>query len=89
MENDIFSVSGIGHITNLLYICTVNKHIDGMKWNELRKIAETNGWYLWRHGANHDIYRHPDKSYPIQIGRHGTEEIKNGTFNKLKKQIGF
>lgn len=89
MENDIFSVSGIGYITNLLYICTVNKHIDGMKWNELRKIAETNGWYLWRHGANHDIYRHPDKSYPIQIGRHGTEEIKNGTFNKLKKQIGF
>ncbi len=89
MENDIFSISGIGHITNLLYICTVNKHIDGMKWNELRKIAETNGWYLWRHGANHDVYRHPDKSYPIQIGRHGTEEIKNGTFNKLKKQIGF
>ena len=89
MGNDIFSISGIGYITNLLYICTVNKHIDGMKWNELRKIAETNGWYLWRHGANHDIYRHPDKSYPIQIGRHGTEEIKNGSFNKLKKQIGF
>ena len=89
MGNDIFSISGIGYITNLLYICTVNKHIDGMKWNELRKIAETNGWYLWRHGANHDIYRHRDKAYPIQIGRHGTEEIKNGTFNKLKKQIGF
>lgn len=60
-----------------------------MKWNELRKIAEANGWVLWRHGANHDIYRHPDRDYPIQIGRHGKEEIKSGTFNKLKKQIGF
>ena len=53
------------------------------------KIAEANGWVLWRHGANHDIYRHPNKDYPIQIGRHGKEDIKNGTFNKLKKQIGF
>lgn len=60
-----------------------------MKWNELRKIAEKTGWYLWRNGANHDIYRHPEKPYQIQIGRHGKEEIKNGTFSKLKKQIGF
>lgn len=60
-----------------------------MKWNELRKIAEKKGWVFCRHGASHDIYRHPDHKEPIQIGRHGTEEIKNGTFNKLKKQIGF
>ncbi len=60
-----------------------------MKWNELRRIAEKNGWYLYRNGASHDIYRHPDKNFPIQIGRHGSEEIKMGTFNKLKKQIGL
>ena len=60
-----------------------------MKWNELRKIAEAYGWRLVRHGSNHDVYGHPDKVYRIQIGRHGKEEIKNGTFNKLKKQIGF
>ena len=60
-----------------------------MKWNELRKIAEAHGWRLIRNGSNHDIYGHPDKAYRIQIGRHGKEEIKKGTFNKLKKQIGF
>ncbi|HOF99320.1 MAG TPA: type II toxin-antitoxin system HicA family toxin [Paludibacteraceae bacterium] len=60
-----------------------------MKWNELRRIAEKNGWYLYRNGSRHDIYRHLEKDYPIQIGRHGSEEIKTGTFNKLKKQIGF
>lgn len=60
-----------------------------MKWSELRKKAEKNGWYLYRNGANHDIYRHPTKDFSIQIGRHGSEEVKSGTFNKLKKQIGF
>jgi predicted RNA binding protein YcfA (HicA-like mRNA interferase family) len=25
----------------------------------------------------------------LLIGRHGKEEIKNGTFYKIKKQIGF
>lgn len=62
-----------------------------MKWNELRKIAEQNGWRLFKHGANHDLYRHPDrpKDDVLLIGRHGKEEVKNGTFNKIKKQIGF
>ena len=62
-----------------------------MKWNELRKIAEAKGWRLYRNGGNHDIYCHPDKPKDevIYIGRHGKEEIKNGTFQKLKKQIGF
>lgn len=60
-----------------------------MKWNELRKIAEKHGWRLSRSGGRHDIYKHPDKDYIIEIGRHGSEEIKNGTFYKLKKQIGF
>lgn len=60
-----------------------------MRWSELRKIAERNGWRLLRAGANHDIYHHPEKSYRIIIGRHGSEEIKTGTFQALKKQIGF
>lgn len=73
----------------MLYICSVKQTMGDMKWNELRRIAEQKGWYLWRAGAKHDIYRHKDKDFSIQIGRHGKEEIKNGTFNKLKKQIGF
>ena len=30
-----------------------------MKWNELRRIAESHGWFLLRTGGNHDIYAHP------------------------------
>lgn len=66
-----------------------NKIITIMTWNELKKIATKRGWYLFRHGAGHDIYKHKDKSYKIIIGRHGKEEIKKGTYYKLKKDIGF
>lgn len=60
-----------------------------MKWSELRKNAERYGWYLWKHGAKHDIYRHPERDYPIIMERHSSEEIKKGLYNKLKKQIGL
>ncbi len=60
-----------------------------MKWAELRRIAERNGWYLYRHGSKHDIYLHKDKDYLIEIERHDSREIKTGLYYKLKKQIGF
>ncbi|MDY2943376.1 MAG: type II toxin-antitoxin system HicA family toxin [Paludibacteraceae bacterium] len=59
-----------------------------MKWSELKRIAIKRGWTLRRHGGRHDIYGHPDKDYYIEIGRHESEEVKNGTANKLLKQIG-
>jgi mRNA interferase HicA len=60
-----------------------------MKWSELRKKAEEKGWYLYRHGSRHDIFLHLDKEFPIQIERHGNQEVRNGLYIKLKKQIGF
>jgi predicted RNA binding protein YcfA (HicA-like mRNA interferase family) len=60
-----------------------------MKWSEIRRIAESHGWYLWRNGANHDVYRHPDREGTILISRHGSEEVKNGTYFSLKKLIDF
>lgn len=60
-----------------------------MKWNELRKIAESHGWEIARHGSEHDLYGHPDKKFKIAIARHGAKEVPTGTFSKLKKQIGF
>lgn len=79
----------IKHLYNKIVIYLQPQISNTMKWNELRKIAESYGWRLQRAGANHDIYRHPDKKEPLVISRHGSEEIKNGTFAKLRKQIGF
>ena len=60
-----------------------------MKWSELRRIAERNGWILIRKGHKHDIYKHPQKDNRIEIERHDSKEIKSGLYYKLKKQIGF
>lgn len=60
-----------------------------MKWNEFIKLAKARGWRLHRSGANHDIYKHPDRRDSLIIPRHGTEEIKKGLFNTLKKQVGL
>lgn len=47
-----------------------------MNRNELRRYAEQRGWVFDRHGKKHDIYRHPDKDYFIQIERHDAVEVK-------------
>jgi len=58
-----------------------------MKWSELRRLAEQNGWRLVRHGGNHDIYEHDETSEKLIIGRHRSEEIRTGLMRKLIKQI--
>jgi len=58
-----------------------------MKWSEIRRIAEGKGWYLVRHGANHDIYKHPSIKDMLIIERHDSTEIRPGLLNKLKKKL--
>ncbi|MDR0832625.1 MAG: type II toxin-antitoxin system HicA family toxin [Candidatus Symbiothrix sp.] len=83
------SAEKFGYITKMLYLCEVIKNKSNMKWSELRRIAERNGWLFQRNGGKHDIYVHPDKDYKIEIERHGSQEVKPGLYYKLKKQIGF
>ena len=60
-----------------------------MKWNELRRIAESKGWYLWRNDRSHDVYRHPDSEDFLYIERRESQEIRHGLYCKLRKTIGF
>lgn len=60
-----------------------------MRWNEFIKKIKAKGWRYERPGGRHDIYTHPEKNYPLIVPRHGTAEIKDGLFNKLKKQAGI
>ena len=79
------------YIPKKLYLCRVTRkqNNNDMKWNELRRIAESYGWYLLRTGGNHDIYAHPQKEDILKIERHGSKEVKTGLYYKLKRQIGF
>jgi len=77
------------HILQICYIFVAYNLRKNMKWSELRRKAEKNGWYIVRNGSRHDVYAHPNKDFQIEICRHDSEEVKTGLFHKLKKQIGL
>lgn len=56
-----------------------------MKRRDLVKLFEGNGWYLYREGANHDIYTNGEKSEPIP--RH--KEIKENLAKAIIKRQGL
>ncbi|TKT43380.1 type II toxin-antitoxin system HicA family toxin [Rhizobium sp. LC145] len=37
---------------------------------KIRRRLEKDGWYLDRHGAGHDIYRHPEIEGIVTLPRH-------------------
>ncbi|MDF0693000.1 type II toxin-antitoxin system HicA family toxin [Aquirufa ecclesiirivi] len=57
--------------------------------NELLKILKNDGWYLYRNGANHDLYRHPIKLGQLVIPRHASKEMANGTWASILKAAGL
>ena len=60
-----------------------------MKWSEIVRLAEANGWRLERHGKRHDIYWKPETGERLLIERRWSQEVKRKLLNKLQKQIGF
>lgn len=60
-----------------------------MKTSELTKELKEIGCYIIRHGSNHDIWYSPitDKQFPVP--RHPSQDVKKGTLNKIKKDVGL
>lgn len=56
-----------------------------MKTKDLIKRLEQNGWYLKRHGGNHDIYTDGVRTEPIP--RH--PEIKEWLARDIIKRLGL
>lgn len=56
-----------------------------MKRAALTKLLEENGWWLLRHGANHDIYTNGERNEPIP--RH--TEINQRLAEKILKRAGI
>ena len=56
-----------------------------MKRRYLIKLLEQNGWYLFREGANHDIYTNGKSSEPIPRHR----EIKENLAKAIIKRQGL
>ena len=62
-----------------------------MKTSELRRLIERAGWVIVRNGANHDIYKHPNRlnERGVAVGRHSSQEIPKGTEQKILKAVGL
>lgn len=56
-----------------------------MKWNELRRLAEQDGWVLIKFGKKHDGYRKGERR--VYLERHSSKEIKPGICHRLLKQV--
>lgn len=56
------------------------------KINEVLKLLIKDGWYLYRHGSRHDLYRHKSKEGQIPVPRHGSKELAPGTLNSILKR---
>jgi len=56
---------------------------------DILKRIKKDGWFLHRHGASHDLYRHPFKDGQLTLPRHGSKEMAKGTFNSILKGAGL
>jgi len=59
-----------------------------MKFSELQRKLERDGWYVKRINKHH-IYVHPTKPGEIPIGKHSAQEVPTGTANKILKLAGL
>ncbi|MCL2088088.1 MAG: type II toxin-antitoxin system HicA family toxin [Oscillospiraceae bacterium] len=60
-----------------------------MKVSELIRLAKKHGCRLERHGAEHDIWINPKTGITAQISRHPSKEVRTGTAEKIKKDLGL
>jgi predicted RNA binding protein YcfA (HicA-like mRNA interferase family) len=58
-----------------------------MKYNEVVKIIESDGWHQIRQKGSHRAYKHGEKEGVVTIAYHRlSDEIPKGTLNSILKQ---
>jgi len=57
-----------------------------LKYRELVKLIEKNGWYLVRQKGSHRQYHHNDKSGTVTIAGKPNKDVPKGTLNNILKQ---
>lgn len=60
-----------------------------MRTSELVKKLKAAGCYKIREGSSHEIWFSPITEKIFQVGRHATEEVSNGTCNRIMKDAGL
>ena len=57
-----------------------------MKFRELTKSLEKDGWYLVRQKGSHRQYHHSKKSGTVTIAGKPSQDVPKGTLNNILKQ---
>jgi predicted RNA binding protein YcfA (HicA-like mRNA interferase family) len=60
-----------------------------VKYRDLVKLIEADGWYLKRTNGSHQIYKHPRKPQTLVVAYHGTKDIPDGTVKSILKLAGL
>ncbi|MDH5399680.1 MAG: type II toxin-antitoxin system HicA family toxin [Cyclobacteriaceae bacterium] len=61
-----------------------------MKYREVIKIIEKDGWYKVRQKGSHRAYKHDDKTGIVTVAFHRiSDEVPKGTLNHIFKQAGI
>lgn len=59
-----------------------------MKYRELRKLIEDDGWIYKTTVGSHDQFTHPVKPGKVTIPKH-SGDVPKGTANSILKQAGL
>jgi predicted RNA binding protein YcfA (HicA-like mRNA interferase family) len=63
--------------------------INFMKYNELLRLLNENGWTIIRQSGGHIIMANPGKKGKIIIPFHTGKEVKKGLLKSILKQTGI
>ena len=50
-----------------------------MKYRDIIRLIEQDGWYWKRTSGSHEIYKHPNKPGTVVVAYHGAKDIPEGT----------
>jgi predicted RNA binding protein YcfA (HicA-like mRNA interferase family) len=59
-----------------------------MKFSELYRLLEKDGWVLKKQGAKHARYAKPGHA-SIPVGRHPAREVPTGTLKAIQRETGL
>jgi predicted RNA binding protein YcfA (HicA-like mRNA interferase family) len=60
-----------------------------MKYREIVRMIERDGWIWKRSNGSHQIFRHPTKSGIVVVAYHGAKDIPEGTVKSILRQAGL
>jgi predicted RNA binding protein YcfA (HicA-like mRNA interferase family) len=60
-----------------------------LKYRDLIKHIEQDGWYWKRSSGSHNIYKHPTRPGTVVVAYHGAKDLPEGTVKSILRQAGL